>query len=277
MAEHIQSDPTKEETSDRNRSTTEIEEDIRHTRQDMDETLDALEQKFSPGQLLDKMMHYFGDTPREYVDNLGRVLKQNPVPATLTGISLLWLMASTSSRTNGEFHTDADAGTSKTQKTKDKYHQVMEKVGETTESVKQFVSEKVDSTAQSARETSDALGEKGSSAYQTARHQASRAKGGIISLWHEQPIILAAAGLALGAAFGMGLPRTRKEDELMGDTSDRLKHEAEQTAREQVEKGKQVVQSAAEAAMNEASAEAQRQDMTDDPFPSDNEKEEARL
>ncbi|MNH30911.1 hypothetical protein D3C79_912290 [compost metagenome] len=38
----------------------------------------------------------------------------------------------------------------------------------------------------------------------------------------EQPLVLAALGIALGAALGAALPGTRKEDELMGASSDRL-------------------------------------------------------
>lgn len=262
MPENNQSDLTKEEKSYRNKSTGEIEEDIRHTQHDIDETLDALEQKFSPGELLDKMIHSFGDTPREYADNLGRVLKENPVPATLTGISLAWLMASTSLRSNGDMHAGGHPGKSKAQKLKNKYHQAKAKVGETADSVKGFVSDKVDSTTETATETGSRLGEKGSSAYDTSRQMASRTKGGFVSLWNEHPVMLAAAGLAFGAALGMGLPRTRKEDELMGETRDHLKHEAEQAAREQAEKSKEVAKSAVKAAKKEASAEAEKQDLT---------------
>jgi hypothetical protein len=51
----------------------------------------------------------------------------------------------------------------------------------------------------------------------------------------EQPLIVAAAGLALGALIAAALPRTRAEDDLMGETSDTVKHAASEVASEQID------------------------------------------
>lgn len=52
--------------------------------------------------------------------------------------------------------------------------------------------------------------------------QTTALKGQFDQMLHEQPLVLAALGIALGAALGAALPSTRKEDELMGASSDRL-------------------------------------------------------
>ena len=72
-----------------------------------------------------------------------------------------------------------------------------------------------------------------SQAGQSVTGQARRAQNTISQLIHEQPLIVGAIGLAIGAVIGTGLPRSRREDELMGEASASLKATAAETAREQ--------------------------------------------
>jgi hypothetical protein len=66
------------------------------------------------------------------------------------------------------------------------------------------------------------------------------------------PLGLALGGLAVGFVVGTLLPRTRLENEQMGEMSDRLIDAAKDTAGEAVERGKQVAQDAAGAAVDTA-------------------------
>jgi hypothetical protein len=72
------------------------------------------------------------------------------------------------------------------------------------------------------------------------RDQASRltrdARDRAIKLAEEQPLIVAVTGIALGAILAAALPRTKFEDELMGETSDTVKETAGQIASEQIDK-----------------------------------------
>jgi hypothetical protein len=72
---------------------------------------------------------------------------------------------------------------------------------------------------------------------------------------HEQPLVLGALGMALGAALAAGLPSTRREDELMGRTRDELMNRAREKGREQMDKVGRVTESAQEAARHEAERE----------------------
>ena len=56
----------------------------------------------------------------------------------------------------------------------------------------------------------------------------------------ERPLAIGAAALALGVVAGLMAPSTRKEDELMGETRDRLMERAKEVGEEALEKGKQV-------------------------------------
>ena len=63
--------------------------------------------------------------------------------------------------------------------------------------------------------------------------EAGRAQSTIAWLAREQPLVLGALGIAIGALVGAGLPPTRREDEIMGGTSDQFKGSAKEQAREQ--------------------------------------------
>ena len=91
-----------------------------------------------------------------------------------------------------------------------------------------------------------------------ARRYGRRARQGFLQTLDEQPLVLGAIGLAVGAALGSILPRTTREDRLMGETRDRLKHQAEELGREELDKAK----SAARAAYDAAIDEADRQGLT---------------
>lgn len=66
-------------------------------------------------------------------------------------------------------------------------------------------------------------------------------------LLHEQPLILAALGVAVGAAIGAAFPGTRLEDEWMGQISASVKHAAQSVAQHEIDDLKAVAARAAAA------------------------------
>jgi hypothetical protein len=80
------------------------------------------------------------------------------------------------------------------------------------------------------------------------RHNTVAAGRDVASFLQEQPLVLAGAGLAIGAALGALFPATRTENELMGETSDAIKKATE----EQLEKGKEFAGRVWEEAKQEA-------------------------
>ncbi len=80
-------------TSETNRSAT-IENEIAQDRQRIEEKLDAIQQRMSPGQLVDEALAYVKSSGGgEYASNFGSAVKNNPIPLALMGVSLAWLMA----------------------------------------------------------------------------------------------------------------------------------------------------------------------------------------
>jgi len=72
----------------------------------------------------------------------------------------------------------------------------------------------------------------------------------------EQPLVLGALGIALGAAVGALLPGTETEDRLMGETRDDLAHQAGAMAQEGYEKVRETASGQAEQARETASGSA---------------------
>ena len=67
----------------------EIQAEIARTRGDMDATLTAIEQRLTPGQLVDQGLDYIRSSgANEFVSNLGGSVKNNPIPVTLMGIGM---------------------------------------------------------------------------------------------------------------------------------------------------------------------------------------------
>ena len=71
----------------------EIQAEIERTRGDMHATLSAIEQRLTPGQLVDQGLDYLKNSgAREFTSNLGNSVKNNPMPVALMGIAVAWMM-----------------------------------------------------------------------------------------------------------------------------------------------------------------------------------------
>lgn len=80
-----------------------IERDLEHTRARLDATIDALQEKLSPGQVVDQAVTYFTESGgAEFGRNLMSSVRDNPMPVALVGVGLAWLMMSGSRRDHDE-------------------------------------------------------------------------------------------------------------------------------------------------------------------------------
>ena len=79
--------------SDSSYETDRIEQDLDRTRARLDATIGALQDKLSPGQILDQGLAYFRDSGGgEFARNLTYNVKTNPMPVALVATGLAWLM-----------------------------------------------------------------------------------------------------------------------------------------------------------------------------------------
>ncbi len=76
------------------KSSAEIQREIDDDRKRIEARIGAIQERMSPGQLVDEVLAYAkGSGGGEYVSNLGKALKDNPLPVALMGVSLAWLIA----------------------------------------------------------------------------------------------------------------------------------------------------------------------------------------
>ena len=79
--------------NDENKRPEEIESELAQTRAQVSSTIDAIQTKLTPGQLMDQAVDYWRSSlPADFGTNLSNSVRQNPVPVTLIGIGLAWLM-----------------------------------------------------------------------------------------------------------------------------------------------------------------------------------------
>lgn len=76
------------------KTSAQLQQEIDQDRQRIGDRIDAIQERMSPGQLIDEVLTYAkGSGGGEYVSNLGQAIRTNPIPVALMGVSLAWLMA----------------------------------------------------------------------------------------------------------------------------------------------------------------------------------------
>lgn len=223
-----------------------LEREIDQKRAEISHIVDALENKLSPGEMIDRALGYARGNGGEFLGNLTGTLKANPVPTLLTGIGLVWLMAGQNRRDQPPVVTAG--ATTEGASARDKLAQKSADIKTRAEHVRESVSGSLGSTrsrvGESMSNTRTRLGEGRRHAGESLRNGATRARGGYERMRNEQPWALGAIGVALGALFAATIPPTRREDELMGHTrdqvSDRLRHKAEEGYEKASAKGEEM-------------------------------------
>jgi hypothetical protein len=84
---------TRYDTSPGSKSADEVEREVQASRAEVEETLEAIQERLSPGQLFDQAVDYMrGSGGNEFLHNLGATVRDNPVPIVLMSTGLAWLM-----------------------------------------------------------------------------------------------------------------------------------------------------------------------------------------
>ena len=267
-----------ESTEDEN--PTEIRDDIEDTRARMSSTIDAIQEKLSPHNLMEQaketardatigrvqdMASNAADTARETGSTLMDTMRQNPVPVALAGIGLGWLFLSarrTSSRRQQDraygYRGYDDRGSSsgpmrtyqqsqqsqQSPQGKSRMGQMANQVQDTAGNVAGNVSDKVQDAASTVADKAGDLADR-------AQWQAQQTRGWLEQTWNDSPLVVSGAALALGAIVGLSIPETPMEDQLMGETRDNLVQKAQGVAQDTVEKAQQAATKATDQMANQ--------------------------
>lgn len=210
----------------------------------LDRTLSELEKRMAPQAVfdmaIDRLRHGGG---AEYVRGLRDSIVRNPLPVTLTAVGIAWTMfadrhpddGAPSRGGNGGSHLrhareglkeTGEAITSRAKKVRERGHGWFEHGRGSVHSAQSRASAWGSATAERSRES------------------AARAE----AFSREHPLIVAGAGLTIGAVLAALLPSTRTEDEYLGPARDRFVEQAEDTMDEWSESAGETVNRVSESA-----------------------------
>ncbi|ABD90120.1 hypothetical protein [Rhodopseudomonas palustris] len=216
----------------------------------------------------------------DFVRNLGQAVRRNPVSTALIGMGVLWLFsggktvdaAQRLARRGGLDRLPdaaADALSSGRAAVQSRVNAIGEQLSEAGESAGAMVgaaSQTVRDTASGALDRASRLGSEVAESASGLAHAIpersadllASARSRLSDMFEEQPLLLGAVGLAIGAGIAASLPTTRLEAEYFGDSSDELKARASEFVGEQAGR----VQEFASDAVDAAGDEARRQGLT---------------
>jgi hypothetical protein len=233
------------------RSPEQLQHDLERTRAEMADTLETLRRKLSPGELLDQALDYLkGSGAGQFSRNLGDTVTHNPIPVTLIGVGIAWLMLAGSR----DGHPSRPWGTAERAQSRvgEAASSAADKAGQMRQGARERAQEAGAHMRDTAHSLQERIGDTAGHMREQTRSQMTRARETFGYLRDEHPLILGVLGFALGAALGAGLPPTRREDELIGEVRDEYIQKAREAGEEQLEKVKPVATAASEAAKKEA-------------------------
>jgi hypothetical protein len=187
------------------------------------------------------------------VGNLGAQVRDNPLALAMIGAGMAWLMmgkgAGPSPSASAEpiaehdpYATDETGGV--VEGLKAKSADLASEVGGATSRAKDRLMGAAGHAKHGAQRAADQAAQAG--------HKLQRT---FLDTLEQEPLVVGALGLAVGAAIGASLPSTRLEDRTFGKARDRVVDRAKQAADE----GLTMARDAAEAAYQGASEEAENQ------------------
>lgn len=196
-----------------------------------------------------------GDTMNDTRETIIETVRQNPIPAALAGVGLVWLFMNRSSstryrtlRSNGVGATVGSAAHYASERTtramqqasgavgraahqaSDAARGAMHQASDAARGAMHQASETVSSTLDAGSALAHRAEESAEEFASEALAQARRAEQGIEQAIHANPLAFGAAAVVVGAALGAALPRTQREDEWMGEARDRVVTQAATTA-----------------------------------------------
>ncbi len=234
--------------------------EIERTRAGMSETVDAIQDRLSPENLKqqakDRVKEATVGKAQDAGSGIMDTIRQNPLPAALTGIGLGWLFVNARKQSSYRSpYRDAayvegypptyghppryedDGGSSVGQAAE----RARDKVGET-------AGQAQDKAGELASKTQDGASRLGDQ----AQYRARRASDGFQRVLQENPLTVGALAVGVGAAIGLAIPETSKEHEVMGEARDNLVDKAQEKVQETQQKAQRVAEEAQSAAQQEA-------------------------
>jgi len=190
-----------------NRDPEQLERSAERIRADLDRTLDALERKLSPSQLLDRSLDYLRDHGGDLAVAVGDSVRRNPVPILVTVAGLGWLIA-TAVRSRASIDVSPIDDTEIDDTLDDEF---------------------AESSFADPHPPRSRFGDR----VAAARARTQQAQYRAVSALEERPLLFGGLAVALGALLGAIIPSTEYEDKFVGQVRDRAVERAKQMGERQ--------------------------------------------
>jgi ElaB/YqjD/DUF883 family membrane-anchored ribosome-binding protein len=234
-----------------------VQSDVDTIRSEMSHTLMELEERFSLREIMDEV---FSSARRarsgsgDFLKNLGGTLRDHPIPVLLIGAGVASLLASERTsksqvivRSEKEGSADAEPGGDG--ELKGRASEMKEEASHTATQMKERASQATEHAKERAGQAAGRMKERAGDATDRVKETASKIPGRLSDsmhrardrsreVIHDQPLVLAGLGMAIGALLAAA-PMTETERRTMGTKRDQLKRSAEDRARDAVERARQ--------------------------------------
>lgn len=249
------------------KTSAELQHDAELARARVSDTAESIRNKMTPGQLIDEFSGMFtGDG--SMLTTLKSQVQGNPLPVALVGVGLAWLMAGQGGATGATsssrpYPTGSAAaprpaeaygysGSGNADDNSGMIDSIKETAAGLASAASSMAGSAADSVSTTANEAAHTLSGQARSYAAASSDHATKAATATADMLRQEPLVLAALGLALGTAIGALLPRTDIEDAQVGDLSDKVRDKASQILQEGVEGAKDIAAQAYQSVKDEA-------------------------
>jgi ElaB/YqjD/DUF883 family membrane-anchored ribosome-binding protein len=262
------------------RSSNEIASNIRQRRDKMDATLEELSNQFTVRSLVSSALDWWvarkmsvpgGGMAKSAYRGVAQQVKSHPFAALLVATGVTWMIleaageekTQATARKAGSDESGPETGregmSSALESAGGKVAQAGHALGEVATAAK----DKASAVGEAASEAAENISRRAQEVYNQGRSAALRTSHGIQEGYRssaeqleiamrEYPLAVGLGFAAAGALFGVLLPRTRQEDQLMGQKSDQIVEATKEKGQELLERGKAVAERVAESTLEEA-------------------------
>ncbi|WP_309082950.1 DUF3618 domain-containing protein [Chelativorans sp.] len=249
------------------KSSAELAREAEAVRARMTETAETLQHKLSPGQLIDELGNYFKNSDGSVaLENLKTQVRDNPLPLALVGVGLAWLFmgggpkagtlaeqmrGSTASSGSEPWSADPDLQGSGLGMTPGELtggdeggDSVFGRGASALSDAGSSVSSTFRSAAEGARSAGHRMGAAGHGAASRLASGGSQAQRMFRDTLEQEPLIIGALGVAVGAAIGAMLPRTRIEEDTLAPYGAAVRESVTEKVSSGIERAKEAASAA---------------------------------
>jgi hypothetical protein len=184
---------------------------------------------------VETMIRDTGSTLNEAGQSLWTTIRNNPMPAALSAIGLTWLFLNRGGRGDGGRRYETGFEPEGYGRGYGEHPGLGSRAGTAVQQVKERASDAMESAQQKAGDLVSTASETAERVVDQAQVQVRRVEH-VVGRWmDDNPVALGAMALAAGTALGLALPRTEKEDRLLGSARDTVVDRAQELASEAVD------------------------------------------